>query len=399
MQNKINVELNFSLGEYADRLAAVRAQMSDKGIDTLLVTNPSNMAWLTGYDGWSFYVHQCVIISSSGGAPLWYGRAMDANGAKRTSYLAHENILSYTDHYIQNPDAHPMDFLCQEFLEPRGWTKGTIAVEMDNYYFTAKAYQQLVIGAPQANFVDATGLVNWCRSVKSPQEIAYMRVAARIVENMHHAIYDMIEPGLPKNRLVGEIYRVGCEGVDGMGGDYPAIVPLLPTGADASAAHLTWDDKPFRLGEGTFFEVAGCYKRYHCPLSRTIFLGTPPDKFIRAEAALQEGLENGLMAAKPGNRCADIALELQKAMVKYGIDRGGSRCGYSIGLSYPPDWGEHTMSLRDSDMTILKPGMLFHFMPGIWQDDWGLELTETILITETGAEPLCHYPRTLQSKG
>jgi len=392
------VTLNFSLAEYTARLAAVRVKMAKYGIDTLLVTDPSNMAWLTGYDGWSFYVHQCVIISSSG-EPVWYGRLMDANGAKRTTYLDYDNIVSYTDHYVQNPEAHPMDFLCEKIIPERGWAIGTIGVEMDNYYFSALAYQRLVAGTPSAQFIDANGLVNWCRAIKSPQEIDYMRVAGKIAENMHQAIFDMIEPGLPKNQLVGEIYKVGCIGVDGKGGDYPAIVPLLPTGIDASAPHLTWDDKPMLSGEGTFFEIAGCYKRYHCPLSRTVFLGQPPEKFMRAETALLEGLENGLAAAKPGNQCADIAKGLQSAMAKFGIDRAGSRCGYSVGLSYPPDWGERTMSLRDTDETILQPGMLFHFMPGIWQDDWGLEITETILITETGAEALCTVPRKLLSKG
>src|SRR5690606_8659115 len=121
------------------------------------------------------------------------------------------------------------------------------------------------------------------------------------------------------------------------GGDYPAIVPLLPTGSDAAAPHLTWDDTPFRKGEGTFFEIAGCFKRYHCPLSRTVFLGTPPQDFVRGESALLEGIENGLAIAKPGNRTADIALALGAAMDKYGFDRGGARCGYPIGISYPPD--------------------------------------------------------------
>ena len=76
-----------------------------------------------------------------------------------------------------------------------------------------------------------------------------------------------------------------------------------------------------------------------------------------------------------------------------GIERG-ARCGYPVGLSYPPDWGERTISLRDEDNTILEAGMTFHFMPGLWMDDWGLAITETILIDEKGpAECLCKRPR------
>ena len=58
--------------------------------------------------------------------------------------------------------------------------------------------------------------------------------------------------------------------------------------------------------------------------------------------------------------------------------------GYPIGLSYPPDWGERTASIRTEDSTVLEPGMVFHFMPALWMDNWGLETTETIVIRETG---------------
>mgnify|MGYP000090619891 CR=1 FL=1 len=393
-----DITLNFSRAEYAQRLQRVRTAMAEAGIELLIISDPSNMGWLTGYDGWSFYTHQCVIVGPTG-EPVWFGRGMDANGAKLTCYLSHDNIAAYPDSYVQNPDAHPMDYLCQTLLKERGWNQAVTGVEMDNYYFSAQAYISLLAGLPGATLKNANGLVNWCRAVKSPQEIEYIRTAGRIVEKMHDTILDTIEPGVPKNRVVAEIYRASCDGVDGLGGDYPAIVPMLPTGKAASAPHLTWDDKPFVRGEGTFFEIAGCYKRYHCPMSRTVFLGEPPEKFIRAEAALIEGIERGLAAAKPGNRCADIADGLELAMSKHDLDRGGARCGYSIGLSYPPDWGERTMSLRSNDETLLEPGMTFHFMPGIWQDDWGLEITETILITESGVETICNYPRQLFSKG
>ncbi|WP_445619396.1 ectoine hydrolase DoeA [Kushneria sp. Sum13] len=390
-----DIALPFTRQEYAQRLSRVRAAMARAELDLLIVYDPSNMAWLTGYDGWSFYVHQCVLISLDQD-PVWYGRRQDSNGAIRTCWMNPEtHVTSYPDYYVQNPDMHPMEYLSQSILPYWQWHRGRIGVEMDNYYFSAKAYTSLLANLPEATLVDANGLVNWCRAIKSPTEIEYMRVAGRIVDEMHARILDMVEPGLPKSRLVAEIYRAGVEGIEGHGGDYPAIVPLLPTGKDAAAPHLTWDDAPFKQGEGTFFEIAGVYKRYHAPLSRTVFLGRPPRDFLRGESALLEGIENGLAVAKPGNRCCDLAMALGAAMDKWGFDRGGARCGYPIGLSYPPDWGERTMSLRPSDDTVLEPGMTFHFMPGMWMDDWGLEITESILITETGVETFSNFPRQL----
>ncbi|MGV8569313.1 MAG: ectoine hydrolase DoeA [Pseudomonas asiatica] len=387
------VNLPFSRQEYAQRLAKTRAAMQQQGLELLLVTDPSNMAWLTGYDGWSFYVHQCVLLALDG-EPIWFGRGQDANGARRTVFMQHDNIVGYPDMYVQSRERHPMDYLCQEVILAKGWGGLSIGVEMDNYYFSAAAYQALCKHLPQARFSDAAGLVNWQRAVKSPQEIEYMRIAARIVEQMHGCILERIEPGIRKNELVAEIYRSGILGVDGHGGDYPAIVPLLPTGADASAPHLTWDDSPFTRGAGTFFEIAGCYKRYHCPLSRTVYLGKPPQHFLDGEKAVVEGIAAGLDAARPGNTTGDIARAFFRVLEKFGIHKD-SRCGYPIGISYPPDWGERTMSLRPSDTSVLQPGMTFHFMPGLWMDDWGLEITESILITETGVETLCNVPRQL----
>ena len=389
-----NSHLHFSREEYALRLQKVRKAMTVHNIDTLIIHDPSNMAWLTGYDGWSFYTPQAVVIGPTG-MPLWYGRTMDANGARRTVYMPEDHIIGYPDHYVMNPPLHAMENLANAVLRPRGWHIGNVGCEMDNYYFSATAFTALKDNLPSAVLVDATALVNWCRAIKSPQEIAYMRISARIVEKMQGAAFDMIEPGLPKNLLVAEIYKVGIQGWEGHFGDYPAIVPMLPSGKDASAPHLTWDDTPFANNQGTFLELAGCHRRYHCVLSRTIYLGEPDDKFKRGEQALIAGLEAALAVAKPGNRCADIANALTNTLKDFGFDRGGARCGYPIGLSYPPDWGERTMSIRDSDETKLEAGMSFHLMPGLWMDDWGMETTESILITETGVETFCNYPRKL----
>ena len=222
-----------------------------------------------------------------------------------------------------------------------------------------------------------------------------MRRAARIVERMHDRILELVEPGLRKNDLVAEIYRTAISGTDEFGGDYPAIVPLVPTGADASAAHLTWDDRPFEYGSGTFFEIAGVHRRYHVPLCRSVYLGDPPAEMLEAEKALVEGLESGLDVARAGNRACDVADALYSALERVGIEKD-DRCGYPIGLSYPPDWGERTISFRRSDESVLEPGMTFHFMPGLWMDDWGPEITESFLIREDGpAETLADYPRKL----
>ena len=390
-----DVPLNFSIAEYEQRIQKTRKAMESAGVELLITVDPSNMAWLTGYDGWSFYTPQCVLLTLSDG-PIWYGRAMDAKGALLTVFMPESDVWFYPDHYVMTPERHAMDLLSQ-MITDRGWGSSRIGVEMDNYYFSAATLASLLKGLPNATFLDANVLVNWQRTVKSEQELVYMKRAGRIVEKMHERIFEIIEPGMRKNDLVAEIYHTSITGADGHGGDYPAIVPMVPSGIDASAAHLTWNDLPLKSDEGTFFEIAGCHRRYHCPLCRTIYLGEPPLKFLNAEKAVQDGMEAGLEMARAGNLAEDIIIAFNRALDKYGIVKDG-RSGYPIGLSYPPDWGERTISLRLGDKTVLEENMTFHFMTALWSDDWGFEITESIIIKEDGHELLANYPRKLLVK-
>ena len=390
-----NLELPFSRSEYEARLDSVRKSMELNNVEILFTCDPSNMAWLTGYDGWSFYVHQGVIVGPKGD-PIFWGRKMDAIGATLTCYMSNDRIHGYTDDFVMS-DNHAMLDL-SKIISDYGWKDMALGVEMDNYYYSAKAHNTLSSNH-SGKITDTTGLINWCRAIKSDQELKYMRRAGQIVERMHAKIFDIFEVGKRKNEVAAEIYHTGIwggEDEDGLfGGDYAAICPLLPTNKEATAAHLTWNDKIIPNNSGTFFEIAGVHRHYHVPLSRTIWLGEPPRDISHAEEVVLEGIEAGISKAISGNTAGDVARAFYNVLKKHGVKREG-RCGYPIGISYPPDWGERTYSIRPSDETVLKPNMTFHFMPALWMTDWGLEITETLRIREDGiAESLANVPRKL----
>jgi ectoine hydrolase len=122
--------------------------MEAAGIDVLFVTDPSNQAWLTGYDGWSFYVHQGVILGLNGD-PIWWGRTMDAFGALRTVWMEERSVIGYDDRYIQSTTCHPMEDLAAH-LTRLGYGKARVGVEMENYYYSAKAHAVLQKNLPNA---------------------------------------------------------------------------------------------------------------------------------------------------------------------------------------------------------------------------------------------------------
>jgi len=387
--------MNFTPKEFSLRLNNVKQKMSDEGIEVLILTDPSNMNYLTGYDGWSFYVPQGVIVALDKDEPIWFGRKQDANGAKITTYLQHDNILGYPEDLIQSPPSHPFDFVAN-YIHENKWSNKSIGVEMDSYYYTAESHDRLVKQCPNAKFKDAYLLVNWIRLIKSDSEIAYMKDGAKLVQAGMQTAYNEIKPGVKQSAVAGKIQNTLLSGNEEiqMGGEYSGLNIILASGVSASASHLTPTDKKFKEGEGTIIELGGVKHRYHCALSRSVYIGKPDPKTTDTLKITNEGVEKAIEKTQPGNTCHDVAVAFWGVLAKYGLEKD-SRCGYPIGIGYPPDWGEHTLSIRINDMTVLQPNVTFHLMAGMWMDTWGLEISESIRVTENGCELFCNFPRKL----
>ncbi|SDI27383.1 M24 family metallopeptidase [Natribacillus halophilus] len=386
----------FSIEEYEMRMNKTKQKMLEYGVEVLVLSNPSNMCYLTGYDAWSFYVHQVVVVFIDEEEPLWIGREMDAKGAKTTTWLSDSHIISYPDEFVQSSIKHPMDFVAH-VLNDLGQASRKIGVEMDAFYYTAMCHDRLQVGLPDAEFKNASALVNWVRVIKSETEIDYMRKAAYIVENAMQAAYDKVNIGVRENEVAAAIYHAQIYGSDDFGGDYTSIVPMLPSGKYTASPHLTWTDKKYREGDFLTLEIAGCYSRYHTPMARTMALGNAPDYVLDVGKVVNEGISETLQHMKPGMTAEEVEEIWSRSIAKHGYVKA-SRLGYSIGLSYPPDWGEHTISFRKGDRSILEPNMAFHLMPGIWFDDFGIEITESVLVTDDGIETLTSFDRDIYEK-
>jgi ectoine hydrolase len=379
--------------EYTHRLERTRARMAEAGLDVLLVTDPANMNYLTGYDAWSFYVPQAVIVPLRREPPVWVGRGMDAQSAILTTTLPRECISSYADDYVESPVKHPMQYVAGVIAE-RGFARARIGYEGSAYFFTARNLRVLIEELPEARFEDADLMVNWIRTVKSPREIEVMRQAARIMEKVMAVAIDAVSVGTRQCDAAARISEAQIRGTDEFGGDAPANPPSILSAENAATPHASWSDKPFRAGTATCLELSGCRLRYHCAMSRTVYLGKPPDQIKRLAAATAEGMEAALSVVKPGSLCQDVELAWRQTINRAGFSKP-SRIGYSIGVNYPPNWADHTASLRAGDTTVLEPNMTFHLMLGMWMEGWGFELSDVFRVTDTGHEVLADFPRQL----
>lgn len=383
----------FTDREYARRLADVKERMEKAGFDLIVCQDPANMCWLTGYDGWSFYVPQCVLVHLEEDRPIWFGRAQDRRSAEMTTGLPAQNIVPFSEHLVQQPDVHPYDELA-DLIRARGWAKARIGVEMDAHYYTARCHAHLAAGLPDARFANNHDLVNWARLVKSGEELALIREAGAICSHAMLRGIGKMRPGVPQNHVVAEIYHAQIMGVPGAGGDYTAICPLMPIGERTSTPHLTWTDEQLPDSGLAIIEIAGARRRYHAALTRTVHFGKPPQHLLDMAKAIVDAVDAGLELARPGHTAEEVEAAWQAVLKKNGLKKE-SRVGYPVGLAYPPDWGERTASLRPGDRTEMQPGMCFHFMAGVWLENYGVAISEPFVVTERGGDKLCDVPREL----
>lgn len=386
-------QLHFQRAEFLGRLAAVKDQMVKRGIDILLLSEPPNMNYLTGYDAYSYYVPQFVIVPLAGEEPVWIGRFMDRISAIMTTYLSDENVRSYPDRYVQSATFSAYDFIA-ETVKQLGGERARIGVEMGGYYYSARAHADLVRALPLAEFVDADLLVNWIRVVKSPAELALMRQAGKIADAMMQRAIDTIEPGVRECDVAAAVYHQMAAGTPEFGGAYMCSPPFLCVGERAVAPHAAWTDKPLPASTIINLELFGNRHRYQVNLSRSVSVGKPSPAYQKLSEVAVEALNAGLDSVRPGRTCAEVESFFRKALARHGLEKE-ARLGYSIGLGYPPGAVERTASLRNGDETVLMPGMCFHMMPGLWLDEVGITITQSFAVTEQGHEPLSFISRKL----
>ncbi|SFS10204.1 Xaa-Pro dipeptidase [Agrococcus baldri] len=380
--------------EFEARLARTRARMIRNGLDGLVIVDPANLHYLTGYDAWSFYMPQLLFVPLHGDTFLIM-REMDAGGAHRTAdTMPAERILGYPESLVHQRNVHPFDWACEQ-LRARGFGKrGRVGYEGEAHFLSVRSFLALQRGMPEWQLVDAHDLVNWVRLVKSPYELDLMRAAGKVASAAMRAGIDAVAGGARLNDIAAAIQFAQATGVEGAEGDYPAIVPMLPAGESADTPHMTFSSRRLDAGETVSIELAGAHRRYHAPLARTLSLGRPEPRLQRIAEVAAEGLQLVLDGLRPGRTVAEVHGLWQSHIAKEGVEKS-SRLGYSIGIGYPPDWGERTVSIRGDDQNIIEAGMCLHVIAGMWMSGYGCEISESVAVTEAGAEVLTSAPREL----
>lgn len=377
----------FPRHEYLRRLTAVKSEMERSDVDVLVVTTPANITYLSGYTSKSGYVPQGLIVSLRDEEPTFFTRRQDAPAALHQMFIDRSRVNGYPETLIANPDMDGFDAII-DFVRDNGFARRGIGLEAN--FLPHRTTEKFKTRMPEATIVDFTNRVTWIRGIKSELEIALMREAAAISDAAMLRAQEVIRPGVREADAAAEIIATLARGANGKPGtDISAF--FMCASPRSATPHIRWSEDVFRKGSQINLEFSGVRHGYTSPLMRTLSIGKPSDQLRRLHEGEVAGLEAALAAVKPGATCSDVAVAFNSTLKKHGFEKD-SRCGYAVGI----DWTEPTASLKEGDMTVLRPNMTFHMMLGNWIDeDLGYAISETFRVTENSGETFSNLPRDL----
>jgi Xaa-Pro dipeptidase len=377
--------LPFSTAEYEARLAALRREMSSQNVDAFVSFTPENIYYLTGHDTPGYYFYQACVVTMNA-APVNVLRRIESTNTLWRSW--NRRTVIYEDR--EDPVAATLWLLGE-----LGVLAGRVALEENSFFVTPRRHSDLTAGIQRSGGIPiAAQPVEALRLLKSEEEIAYLRTGARIVEAAMHAAVDASREGVTENDVAAEMLAAMVRA----GGEYSGLPPFITSGPRTSLCHATWGGRTLVKGDVLAYELPGVFKRYAAPLFRCGTVGPAPADVRALGEACQASLEAVIAAIRPGATSADVHEQSRSTFERAGFgDLLGHRTGYSVGINYPPDWGEgHILSIWADDDRTLEPGMSLHLVPGIFVPGRHLVvISDTVLVTADGCEVLTNFSREL----
>lgn len=373
-------ELVFPKGEFERRVKNLRRSMAEREMDVVILAMPHDLFYLTGYQTPGYYWFQVLVVPLEK-EPFMVTRLLEASNIPARTWI--EISRPYSD--FQDPTEVLADAI-GEF----GLDKLRIGYDRDAYFFRAFEQDGVKANLPNATFVNCTGIVEQLRVVKADLEIEKMERAARATEAGMMAGIKASAPGVSEDEIAAEIYHAMLRA----GSEWPAMAPFVATGWRGAVGHMTWEHRTLEERDYVFLEVAGCYSRYHTAMMRTVTIGETPQAIKDGEAVCIEAMQATMEAIKPGVPASDIDA-IARAVIANGAPHveQAARTAYSIGIGFPPDWGEgHILSMVKGQDRPLEKNMTFHLIPWVQvPGHGGVGLTETIVVTEDGCRSLFNF--------
>ena len=381
---EIQKELVFAEEEYRSRVKTVQKQLEEKGVDAFLVFQIHNMHYLTGYTTVGLLNYQFALVPREG-EPTIFLRLLEGDLARLFSPFSDIEVWEDTDDPVE---------VTRLLLEKKGLASAHLGYEGRCMSFPPQVLERLRGALPNVKWSDMAGIVEQSRMIKLPAEIECMRQAARATAAGMKAAVEEARIGVTEN----DIAAAASDAIIRAGSESLTMSPIVTSGPRSAVAHTTFKRRPLENGDTVLLEWSGVYNQYSGPMMRSVVIGKPPKRLKEMWAVLVEALEAAIAAIRPGITSGEVDAASTSIIEKAGLYQYyRKRLGYSVGIAFPPDWGEgHIIDLKRNDPRKLAAGMTFHMPPALRVDGiWGFGLSETVAVTETGCEVLTNFPREL----
>lgn len=367
--------LPFQPEEYLARRDALRKLMAERGIDACVLNSTENMYYLTGFGSLAHGATSLIVRAD--GKAVWVMRLTELSNIRALKGKI------WADDGVGVPDGEDYATVLARTLADFVPGKAIIAAE----YGTVQMAVAGFLRAKDDAVLNASGLVEHLRRIKSPAEINLLRQAGHIAAQSCADGFAALKEGMTDTELA----MVVSDSMMANGSHRPAKMPNVCAGPRTARAHVTWCGAPISRGELVNIEPAASVFDYHTPIFRFYSIGQPAERVLRLFDVCKEALDEGFARVRPGMTAHEAARIFEGVIERRGFAEWMvTRPAYSIGGSFAPGWGEdNVMALRRDHDAILEEGMCFHVTPCLYEDGVGcVGASMPSVLTANGFESL-----------
>ena len=378
-------ELAFGEEVYAARLELVQSEMRARGLAMVVLFDPETMFWLTGYQTIGYFTFQAMCVPRTG-RPVIVTRVVNRDMARALPTIAEAHPVFDTEDHVE---------VLERYLG-EAVPDGLIGLDTTSRYLNVQDYTRLATRFGD-RFTPFNGVLDAHRMIKSAAELDRMRAAGRAVEAGMDAALATIAPGRTDNEIAAALYQ----GSIAAGSEYIGHPPMVATGPRSALCFALWKRNTIREGDVVLLEGAACVDRYHAIMARSAVVGRATKEQKETAAALIDVLETACAMIRPGLTSAEVDHACRSRVEARGLGAYyKSRTAYGIGIGFPPNWAEgHIYAIRPGDPLVLQAGMTFHIIPTMFREEFGMAISDSVVVTKDGCELLTRRPRALVEVG
>ena len=361
-----------TLDERRARQEKARALMEANDLDAILLMEGTSLNYFTGIRWWGGERMFAMVLPAKGTA-FYVCPGFEEGRAREQIAKAPDGAQA--DVRIWQEDDSPFQRVAQG-LKDRGVATGNVGIEESvRFVFTEKVGK----ASPQTKLISATPVTAGCRMIKSPAELALMRLASKVTLTAYQAVYQALRDGMT-HLEVGNLVEAAHEKLGFEGGS------LVEVGEYAAFPHGSVQPQVIREGVPILIDGGCKVEGYESDITRMLMLGKPEDKAKKVFEIVHRAQSAALATARPGLECGAVDAAARKVIVDagYGPDYKffAHRLGHGIGMD-----GHEWPYLVRGNSTKLAANMTFSDEPGIYiRGEFGVRLEDDMHITEDGAE-------------